>query len=200
MRTRRFSRRSVPEINATSTADIAFILLIFFLVCTSMGQLKGLSRQLSLPSDSLRNTPVTVKERNLMIIYVAADGEITCREQAVSLDDLSVQVKHFITNPDEEAHLPEISWKDDPLLGHVRVTEQHVLLLRCDPSVKYQTYFRVQNCLTRSYAALREEYAQTYLHRPFDQCTLSEQEAIALCCPQRITEAQLLVNEEGGKP
>ena len=75
-------KRDVPEINATSTADMAFMLLVFFLLATSMGSRKSIRQELAPPVDSTRVAPLQVKTRDLLIIRLDKDGQTYIGDEA----------------------------------------------------------------------------------------------------------------------
>ena len=103
------SKRKVPGINASSTADISFILLIFFLVVTSMNSNFGLQVMLPNPPDEQQQDDPEVHERNLLKVYVnmdneimvtagkLADGEKPLMLKVDELDELRELAKEFIT-------------------------------------------------------------------------------------------------------
>ena len=92
-------RRGVPEINASSTADIAFLLLIFFLLTTSMDTDKGLPRRLPpLATDTVAE-PLKLKERNALTVSLDAQDRLECAGSPVTLDELHDRAKLFIANP-----------------------------------------------------------------------------------------------------
>ena len=100
-------KRGVPEINATSTADMAFMLLVFFLLATSMGVKKSIRRELPPSTDSVRVEPLRVKERDLLVLRLDGEGRLFAGPEEIPLTDVKERVKHFIANPDNEESLPE---------------------------------------------------------------------------------------------
>ena len=88
----------VPELNTTSTADISFMLLTFFLVTTSMDSDNGMSRQLPPMPQQKEQTVQEVKRRNVLIIGIGADNGITCNGKPVEMDALRGRVAEFVDN------------------------------------------------------------------------------------------------------
>lgn len=191
-------KRGVPEINATSTADMAFMLLVFFLLATSMGVKKSIRRELPPSTDSVRVEPLRVKERDLLVLRLDGEGRLFAGSEEIPLTDVKERVKHFIANPDNEESLPEKHSREVPLLGTVEVTDTHVIALRYDPHTDYRTYFEVQNLLLEAYHELRDAEAEKRFHCTFDRATSEQQEAIRTCYPQRISET-MTAEEKGGR-
>lgn len=191
-------KRRVPEINATSTADMAFMLLVFFLLATSMGVKKSIRRELPPSTDSVRVEPLRVKERDLLVLRLDGEGRLFAGSEEIPLTDVKERVKHFIANPDNEESLPEKHAREVPLLGTVEVTDTHVIALRYDPHTGYRTYFEVQNLLLEAYRELRDAEAEKRFHCTFDRASSEQQEAIRACYPQRISET-MTAEEKGGR-
>lgn len=191
-------KRGVPEINATSTADMAFMLLVFFLLATSMGVKKSIRRELPPSTDSVRVEPLRVKERDLLVLRLDGEGRLFAGSEEIPLADVKERVKHFIANPDNEESLPEKHPREVPLLGTVEVTDTHVIALRYDPHTDYRTYFEVQNLLLEAYRELRDAEAEKRFHCTFDRASSEQQEAIRACYPQRISET-MTAEEKGGR-
>ena len=191
-------KRGVTEINATSTADMAFMLLVFFLLATSMGVKKSIRRELPPSTDSVRVEPLRVKERDLLVLRLDGEGRLFAGPEEIPLTDVKERVKHFIANPDNEESLPEKHSREVPLLGTVEVTDTHVIALRYDPHTDYRTYFEVQNLLLEAYRELRDAEAEKRFHCTFDRASSEQQEAIRACYPQRISET-MTAEEKGGR-
>lgn len=101
-------RRKVPEINSSSTADIAFLLLIFFLLTTSMDTDRGIARRLPPPTaHGTRPESQKVTERNVLRLEVGPDGGLRCSAEDIALSQLRRRVKQFVANPDDDERLPE---------------------------------------------------------------------------------------------
>lgn len=194
---RRFPKRRVPEINASSTADIAFLLLIFFLMTTSMDTDYGLPRQLPAPSTPEQKAEaLKLKERNVLVITLDAGDGLHCADQPSTLAEIHQQAKRFIVNSANESGLPEKVPVDVPYLGVVPVTKNHVIFLRCHREASYKAYIAVQNELVAVYNELRDELARQKWQCSYAALGEGQQQAIRMVYPQKIAEAEL---KEGGK-
>lgn len=159
-------KHSVPELNTTSTADISFMLLIFFLVTTSMDSEKGLSRQLPPPEKRQQVEETSVDKRVLMQMQITADNRLLVNDQPTPLKGLRRRI-----------------------LQHVRsLGSRHLLSIKCDPAARYDTYFALQNEIVAAYNAWRDEKAQTRYHKRYAQLPAAQREEINSLCPQRIAE------------
>ena len=183
------NKRKTPGINGSSSADIAFMLLIFFLVTTSMGSDKGLSRRLppAVPPD--QTASIDVNKRNLMRVLVNTEGSILCNGEVVTLQQLNQRVKEFVLNENDNPNMPERVDMNIPLLGTMKVTKQHIISLTNNVDTKYADYITVQNELAKAYGELREDFAQKKWGKSFDELTTEEQEAVIDLYPQKISEA-----------
>ena len=184
-------KRKVPGINASSTADISFILLIFFMVTTSMDSDKGLARRLPAPPENeQQDAQIDIKERNLLEVRVNAAGDLMCGGDFIELDQLCDRAKEFIKNEANSATLPEKHTKNIPLLGNCNVTDKHVISVQTDRGTKYNVYFQVQNELVRAYNELRDDLSKERFGRPYAALSDEQQVAIREYYPQKISEAE----------
>jgi biopolymer transport protein ExbD len=104
------SRRAIQEINAGAMADIAFLLLIFFLVTTTMDTDIGILRQLPPPVPDDMEKPPEVKERNVYEVLVNSNDQLLVEGKRMDIRDLKEGAKEFYTNPNNRSDLPEMSW------------------------------------------------------------------------------------------
>ena len=183
-------KRGVPGINSSSTADIAFILLIFFLITTSMDTDKGLARQLPPPPQEQDPEDIIVKERNVLAVRLNASNQLMCGSEYIDIKDLKAKAKEFIVNPSNDDNLPEKHAKQIPFFGNVMITDKHVISVQNDRGTSYQAFFDVQNELIAAYNELRDELAQSQFHKNYRDCTEEEQAAIRDYYPQKISEAE----------
>ena len=178
-------KRKVPGLNASSTADISFILLIFFLVTTSMDTDRGLAVRLPNPPEENQQDPPKIRERNSMIVNVNMNNQIMVtiakEPREIQVSELRELAKEFIANPEDKADLPEKVAVERPApFGVQMITKNHVISLQTDRATSYDTYFQVENELYGAYNDLRDELARKTFGRPYRECTEDEQ----LACRQ----------------
>ena len=181
-------RKEVPILNTTSTADISFMLLVFFLVTSSMDPDKGMTRQLPPPEDNTEQQEVEVKQRNVMELRLDADNQLTCNDEPIAIDQLTQRVADFVANSTDDPNLPEKSEREVNLMGRCRVSDRHVITIEADRLATYEAYFDMQNAIVKGYNRLRNELALHRFGRNYDKCSQQEQEAIIMVYPQRISE------------
>ena len=193
-------KRTMPGVNATSTADIAFMLLIFFLTTTSMNTDKGLARRLPPPPDPAmkKQDNLKVKERNVLQVRINKDNQLMVGSEYLEVSQLKAKAKEFIANPNNDENLPEKHLKNIPLLGgDVMVTENHVISVTNDVGTTYQAYIDVQNELVAAYNELRNEAAKANFGKDYAECDEDQKKAIRDFIPQKISEAE--PKKYGGK-
>ena len=183
-------KRKVPDINSSSTADIAFLLLIFFLITTSMDTDQGLARLLPPPPDEETNETDKIKERNILQVYLNKNDELMCGGDYIAVGELRAKAKEFIANYNNEANKPEKTQKNVEFLGTTLVNDKHVISLQNDRGSSYQAYISVQNELVAAYNELRDELAKEKWQRPYAELSDKQQKAIREVYPQRISEAE----------
>ena len=121
-------KREVPELNSSSTADISFILLIFFLTTTSMDTDKGLARRLPPPpEDKDLDAETEIKERNVLQVRINAMDELMIGGDYAEVSEIRARAKEFIDNPENLANLPDKVAKEIDFFGTVYITDKHVI-------------------------------------------------------------------------
>ena len=195
-------KRKVPGLNGSSLADISFILLIFFLITTSMDTDTGLVRRLPQPPDpNQQEEDVKVKGRNVLVVQVNMNNEILyyygdeakrVTVSDVQPADLRKIAKEFIANPENKANMPEFHPADPPLplLGAYPITKNHIISVQTDRSTKYDVYFQIQNELMAAYNELRDEFAREKFGKYFRDLTEDERLAVTGVYPMKISEAE----------
>ncbi|MCD8176299.1 MAG: biopolymer transporter ExbD [Tannerellaceae bacterium] len=183
-------KRKTPGINGSSSADIAFMLLIFFLITTSMDTDKGLARRLPPPVDKSTIDAVDIKKRNLMIVLINTNNQILCNGDYIELAQLKDRVKEFIENPYNDESKPEKIDEDVPYFGKMQVTKNHVISLQNDRGTEYQAYIDVQNELAMAYTELRDDVSQKKFGKTFIELDEEQQKAVQKIYPQKISEAE----------
>lgn len=185
-------KRKMPGLNTSSTADISFMLLIFFLVTTSMDTDQGLGRTLPKPpEDDQLNNEIKVKERNILNIRINKDNYVMIGDDYASLEDVKERAKEFIKNADNKPNLPELKAKKIKGLGKtMMVTENHVISVQTDRGTDYGVYFAVQDALVAAYNELRDELSKQEFGFKYEFLTDEQKKAIREVYPQKISEAE----------
>ena len=185
-------KRKMPGLNTSSTADISFMLLIFFLVTTSMDTDQGLGRTLPKPpEDDQLNNEIKVKERNILNIRINKDNYVMIGDDYASLTDVKERAKEFIKNEENKPNLPELKPKKIKGLGKtMMVTENHVISVQTDRGTDYGVYFAVQDALVAAYNELRDELAKQEFGFKYEFLTEDQKKAIREVYPQKISEAE----------
>ena len=177
--------KKIPEIPAASLADIAFMLLIFFLVTTTMDVDSGLERRLPqwVDQEQLEDDQ-QIKERNVFVVLVNRNNDLLVEGEYLDIDNLRDRAKEFMAE-----ELPEKEPKEIPYFGEVMVTKG-VISLRNDLDTQYGMYIAVQNELVAAINELREELANERFGKSYKDLDDDQQDAIRDIYPQRISEAE----------
>lgn len=152
------ARRSAPEVNAGSMADIAFLLLIFFLVTTTIETDSGINRKL--PPIQDEQDPPPLKERNIFIVLINSNGDLLVEDEPMDLKNLKEAAVQFLDNGggqgDEACNYcrgaSDPSSSDNPVKA--------VISLQNNRLTKYSDYIAVQNELVAAYNQLRDREAK----------------------------------------
>ena len=183
------NKRKIQEINAGSMADIAFLLLIFFLVATTMNTDTGIQRVLPPWVENPSDDAPPIKERNLMAVKVNQFDQIQIQGQLVHLSQVKDIVKEFILNPGDNENLPEKKITEIDFIGPYPVSEG-VISLQNDRGTSYDMYIKVQNELTRAFNEIRNDVANQYFGSSFSELDESKRKAIQKAVPPSISEAE----------
>lgn len=170
-------------------ADIAFLLLIFFLVATTMNVDTGLQRVLPPISDQKQDQEIEVKKRNLLLVFVNTFDDIQMAGERMDISQVKDKAKEFILNPANSPDLPEKTDTEIDLIGTYPVS-QGVISLQNDRGTSYNKYIMVQNELTRAFNEVRNEVALQKFGRSFGELGEKEREAITKAVPLKISEAE----------
>ena len=182
--------KKTPEINSSSTADIAFLLLCYFLMTTTMNQDSGLQRRLPpMPAENQKAEDQKVNRRNIIIVKItSADGPFAGNE-AMEVSQLKDKIKEFLTNPTDDPKLPEKKIKDIEGYGEYPVSEG-VISLQNDRGTSYQAYIAVQNELVKAINEIRNDFSRANYGKPYDRLTEDQQKIVREAVPQKISEAE----------
>lgn len=186
---KRHSKKKTPEINAGSMADISFLLLIFFLVNSSMDTDSGITRRLPPPPDPNAKAP-DVKERNVFNVLVNKNDRLMVDGRAGDINTLRAETKEFLSNPGDKPNLPEKRIEEIPGLGKFPISKG-IISLKNDRGTSYDMYIQVQNELTAAVNELRDELSRQKFGKRFSELSDNNQiEAIQKAIPVSISEAE----------
>ena len=169
------ARRENPEINAGSMADIAFLLLIFFLVTTTMNVDSGVSKKLSEkpPADYV---PPVIKEKNIFEVNINRNNELLVEGERMEIKDLKDAAIAFIDNGGGEGKVENgvatgpcnycQGEKSEKSSDH---PNKAIISVQSDRLTEYGTYLTVQNELLRAYSELRNKLSLAKYKVPFEQ-------------------------------
>lgn len=180
--------KKTPEINATSTADIAFLLLVFFLATTSMNVDSGIFRRLPPYSDN-QEAPNKINNRNIFKVMITRNNELGINDNPADISTLKERIIEFIRNDANSASLPQKEVKNIPLLGNVEVSKGIVSLL-CDRGTSFEMYIAVQDKMTEAFIDVRNQRAQQYFNKKYNDLDKEKQDAIRSFVPMLISEAE----------
>lgn len=202
--------KKVGDLNASSQADIAFLLLIFFLVTTSMSVDQGLYRQLPPPQEDKTENTDKINERNIFIVLINKDNQLLVESELADIHSLTERTIEFITNPRDKADLAEKvkaskkledatrDGKADEVValkklidhcGDVDITKG-VVSLQNDRGTSYETYIAVQNAIVAAYNITRDKFSQEQFGKVYDELSTDEQKLVKLVIPLNISEAE----------
>ena len=183
--------RKVPAINASSMADISFLLLIFFLITTSMDVSQGLARRLPQPPDPNQKIEETdINQRNLFVVKINSANQLLVQGQETNISQLRAKAKEFIDNPNNDPNLPVLVTEEIEGLGVVTYTPDHVISVQNDVDTQYQAYLDVQNGLVAAYNELRDAFSKKQFGKTYNELEEDEQKLVQKVYPQKISEAE----------
>jgi len=169
--------RKPPTINATQTADMAFILLCFFLMVTTMGSEFGLIRQLPPWTDSTVGD--RINERNVFVVLVNQQNLLLVRNQIMDISSLRDATKDFFYLGNTAENYPEKEVREIPGIGNVNVNMGAVVSLANQRGTSYRVYIQVQNEIAAAINELRNEYSLQRFGSRFDDLSEELQTAIS---------------------
>jgi biopolymer transport protein ExbD len=201
--------RKIQEINGGPMADIAFLLLIFFLVTTTIDTDSGITRRLPpMPEGEIQD--VRVQERNVLTVLVNRNDDLLVNGKRMDIRNLRAEAKKFIENKYNNDKLPQKTklskkkadaiasneekkaekiQKAIDMLGDIQISKA-IISLQNDRATSYKQYIYVQNELTAAYNELMDELALRKFKSKFKDCTEDQQEAIQTVIPMAISEAE----------
>jgi len=182
--------RKVSDVNASSVADIAFLLLIFFLVATTMDVDSGIMRKLPpMPEPGAIDDDKQIKERNVFVVLINSTDLLMVEGEQTDVHNLREKAKEFIVNPANKESLPEKELREIDYFGEVMVPKGIISLMN-DRGTSYGMYIAVQNELIAAYNEVRDEVAMRQFGKRFDELPEDKQDAVKKYYPRIISEAE----------
>ncbi len=181
-------KKGVPTLNTSSTADISFLLLTFFLLTSSINTDLGIQRLLPPPSDP-NVKPPEIHKRNTFTVKVNRADQLLFDGTVGEINGLKKRAKEFLSNPQNLSNLPEKTPTNIPLIGMYDVSKG-VISLQNDRGTSYDMYFKVQNELTAAINELKDELSRAQFGRSYKDCREDQREAIDKAIPTAISEAE----------
>jgi biopolymer transport protein ExbD len=183
-------KKKVPAMNTSSTADIAFLLLCYFLMTTTMGSQTGLSRRLPpMPDKDQKVEDQKVNRRNIIQVKINSADRILAGSEPIDISQLKDKIKEFLTNPMNDPNLPEKEVQDIEGFGEYPVSKG-IISLQNDRGTSYQAYIAVQNELVKAVNELRDDFSRKNYSKVFSQLTEEQQGIVKKAVPQFISEAE----------
>ena len=184
------SKKSVPEINASSQADIAFLLLIFFLVAASMDTDSGIFRRLPpMPPEDVVVNPPKYAKRNILQVLVNKNDMLAVNGEIMDISMLKDKALEFILNPQNKPDLPAKDIKEVPFFGRVEVSKG-IVSLQSDRGTSYKMYIAVQDELAAAFNEARHIKSMEQWGKKYDELDPEQQDAVRKVVPTAISEAE----------
>jgi hypothetical protein len=158
------AKRAAPEVNAGSMADIAFLLLIFFLVTTTIEVDSGINRKLPPMEES--DEDVIIKQKNIFTVLLNGKDQLLVEDEIMELKDLRKAAREFLDNGGDGS-CDYCRGKKDPTSSDN--PDKAIISLKNERETSYKTYIAVQNELVAAYNELRDTRAQALYGKPFTE-------------------------------
>lgn len=182
--------RKTPGLNTQSTADIAFLLLCYFLMTSTMDQQSGLQRRLPpMPDQNQKTEDTKVNKRNIIIVKINSSDRLFAGDQLLDVSQLKDKIKEFITNPNNDPNLPEREMKNIEGYGEYPVSKG-VISLQNDRGTSYRAYIAVQNELVKAINEVRDDFCEQNYGKAYTFLTEDQQKIVREAIPQNISEAE----------
>ena len=181
-------RRPCHKINPCSATDIAFFLIIFFVLITNINTDSGITRKLSYASE--RDYWRGGCGGNVLVVLINKHNQLAVQSRLVTLEGLHDKVKEFLTNPLRLIHLPKTKLKNIPLSGGEVEVSKGIISLQNDRGTKFERYIVVQNEIMKAINELRDEKSVAEFGCKYKKLPADKQKAIAMFYPYAISEAE----------
>ncbi|MEC3908151.1 biopolymer transporter ExbD [Tamlana sp. 2201CG12-4] len=176
----------VPQVNVGSMADIAFLLLIFFLVTATISSEEGINRLLPKECPPGINCTDPINERNVLRIQINNDDEIMLGKDIILIEDLKDLTIAFLDNNGDKSCTYCNGEKSQTSSDNPK---EAVVSLQTGKQTTYKTFIAVQNELTKAYYELRHIYSMNILNKPVDKLSKSDLKKVKAAYPFILSEA-----------
>ena len=184
------NKKKVPQMNTSSTADIAFLLLCYFLMTTTMGTQSGLSRRLPpMPDPNQKAEDQKVNRRNIIVVKINSADRILAGTEPIDVSQLKDKIKEFLTNPANREDLPEKEITEIEGFGNYPVSKG-VISLQNDRGTSYKAYIAVQNELVKAVNEIRDDFSRANFGKVYNALDEDKQAIVRKAVPQNISEAE----------
>ena len=182
--------KKTPELNTSSTADMAFLLLCFFLMTTTMDQDLGLQRRLPpMPDKNQKVEDQKVNRRNIIIVKINSADRLLAGTEPMHVSQLKDKIKEFLENPQNNPNLPEKEEIEIDGFGKAMVSKG-VISLQNDRGTSYEAYIAVQNELVKAVNELRDAWSMENFGKTYASLDEDKQAIVRKAVPQNISEAE----------
>jgi len=166
-------KRTSPALNAGSMADIAFLLLIFFLVVTTIAEDKGIP--VILP-EYYEGPPGPMPDRNVLALLINAENEILIEAEPAKIEDVKKTVIDFVLNESQTIDKP-------------RTPTDAVISIQNDEKTSYEVYVQIYGAIHEAYLFMRSDMARSNFALEYDQVSISQKNQILKALPLKLSEA-----------
>jgi biopolymer transport protein ExbD len=181
--------RPAQQLPSSSLADIAFMVLIFFLLVSTMDQELGLQRRLPpMPDPNQKTDDVQIKRRNIMVVKINDADRLLAGSTQMDISMLKDKAKEFLLNPAGDEALPEKEEKTIEGFGSYPVSKG-VISLQNTRGTSYNAYIKVQNELVKAVNEIRDEFALQNFGKKYFALSEDQQRICRDAIPQNISEA-----------
>ncbi len=183
--------KKTPEINGGSMADISFLMLIFFLMVSTMDPETGLSRRLPpMPDKNAQVEDLKVNRRNILDVKINSKNGVMAGGKVILSDaQLEEIVVEFLTNPTDNEKLPSKKIENIPGFGEYPVSEG-IISLQNDRSSTYDKYIEIQNVIVRAINIVRDDFSKQNFGKVYNDLKEEQQEIVRKAIPNRFSEAE----------
>ena len=182
--------KKTPELNTSSTADMAFLLLCFFLMTTTMDQDLGLQRRLPpMPDKNQKAQDQKVNRRNIIIVKINSADRLLAGTEPMHVSQLKDKMKEVLDNPTNNPNRPEKEEIEIEGFGKAMVSKG-VISLQNDRGTSYEAYIAVQNELVKAVNELRDAWSMANFGKPYASLDEDRQAIVRKAVPQNISEAE----------